>query len=280
VTDRVLQRVVMFSADGEHLRTLRTVSEPLQPTGLPAVPVALCPDGTVLGSPNLSVGGISTGAITARPYVQMTRTGQVLSTLAALDVRHTGSRVVDQSFVSIFVQPLSQWTHWASSRDGAAHVLVSAPPATSNTANYQVTRMACDGDTLYHRNFRYEPRPVSREIADSIYDFYAQHSFQRAGEPARARQIARRYVTVPPFWPPISQVVVASDGAVWLNQGGVDATEWLVLNVQGHVHASVVAPRTLKIMEVHQRQVWGVEHDDLDIPYVVRYRIEVVRARP
>jgi NAD(P)H-nitrite reductase large subunit len=73
----------------------------------------------------------------------------------------------------------------------------------------------------------------------------------------------------------VSHVVAGRDGTIWLRReerGGV--TRWEVLDASGSVVARLDVPAALRILAADRTDVWGVETDDLDVPYVVRYRVE------
>lgn len=204
VVDIALQRIVMFSPEGEHLHTRRIASAPLPETRSPALPVSLSPDGTVIGEPYLSLRPVAAGLIREQPIVRMDRDGGVIQTLASRDVRGTVAEAAIGDRIAVFVQPLSEVDHRSISADGARLVVVHAPPAASAPGRFVVTRMTFAGDTLDERGYEYTPEPLPREYTDSIYNAYAVITFRGVGEPGRALQAARRFVRVPAYAPPVS----------------------------------------------------------------------------
>lgn len=80
---------------------------------------------------------------------------------------------------------------------------------------------------------------------------------------------------LPPFHPPVTDATIARDGRTWLRLERTTAglARWMVLDLTGGVAGFVSAPAGLEIHNASDRHVWGVLHDDLDVPYVVRYRI-------
>lgn len=73
----------------------------------------------------------------------------------------------------------------------------------------------------------------------------------------------------------MSHVAAGRDGTTWLRRedAGGGTVKWLVLDAAGSPLAEVGAPAGLTILEARRDLVWGVEHDELDVPYVVRYRV-------
>jgi hypothetical protein len=55
---------------------------------------------------------------------------------------------------------------------------------------------------------------------------------------------------------------------------------WEVLDAAGRVVAGLEAPAALRVLAADRHQVWGVETDDVDVAYVVRYRVEPVGGAP
>ena len=54
------------------------------------------------------------------------------------------------------------------------------------------------------------------------------------------------------------------------------ATRWWVFARGGDLLGSVDVPSGMKITSVRCGWVWGVEHDELDVSYVVRYALRGV----
>ena len=80
----------------------------------------------------------------------------------------------------------------------------------------------------------------------------------------------------PAFHPPVSAVVAGSDGTIWLRREPVhqERVGWVVLNDKGERIALAESPIGLEIGAASRDQVWGVIKDDLDVSYLVRYRIQ------
>lgn len=100
-------------------------------------------------------------------------------------------------------------------------------------------------------------------------------SFQGAPTPARAEELARESLYLPAYHPPVSQLLLGRDGSMWLKREGhsADSVDWLVLSPQGEVVGTVTTPLTLSIQAAEMERVWGMETDELDVPYLVRYAI-------
>jgi hypothetical protein len=82
---------------------------------------------------------------------------------------------------------------------------------------------------------------------------------------------------LPAFHPPVTALAVGRDGVIWLRRENPDPARpviWEAYSPAGELRRAVSAPADLRIMRAAADQVWGVEPTDLDVPVVVRYRVE------
>jgi hypothetical protein len=69
-------------------------------------------------------------------------------------------------------------------------------------------------------------------------------------------------------------MTVGRDGSIWLQRAvEADSASWLVLDPSGSPHAEVSLPAGFDLLEADRDHVWGQERDELDVPYLVRYRV-------
>ncbi len=276
--DSRLHRISLFSADGSHLRTDRILSAPLTTTRRPAIPKALGAGGTVIGESTINMASAASGLTTSAPVVLMTLEGEVIQKLAERQlsgdfaIAEIGSRII------VFRQPLTKDLFWDVDPSGSSMVVVNAPGSSEESATFEVTRirLAVSPDTIFSRNYRYTPRPISGEVRDSIYREYAP------GDEPSARDIEaiKAVVRLPSSRPPVSAAVLGAEGSTWLrmDQATAGSVTWVVLDVNGGINATVRVPRGLTILAVDGDVVWGMVRGDLDVPYIVGY--EVKPARP
>ena len=206
------------------------------------------------------------------PWVKMSGDGKYIRTLGELERANSTGVIQFPGRISVFGQPLSRWSHLRVAPNGSSIVLVHGPPSEDPSPRFTVTRMDVAGDTLYHRAYRYTPRPISPAMADSMYAGF-EPSFA-AFPPAAVRAEIRDKVHLPPMLPPVSDVVHASDGSTWLRreESPGPTAGWLVLDANGYVRATLRAPVGLKILLVEGDVVWGAIQDELDVSYGVKYR--------
>jgi hypothetical protein len=79
----------------------------------------------------------------------------------------------------------------------------------------------------------------------------------------------------PATQPAYDRLVVDDRGRLWTRAWATraPADRWWVFSAAGDLLGSVDAPGGLEIMSVTCDRVWGVERDELDISYVVRYAL-------
>jgi hypothetical protein len=145
---------------------------------------------------------------------------------------------------------------------------------------FRVIRTNVTGDTLFVGDFPYDPIPIDPSAVDLLVEQVAQEMARvpLPGVPTadRAATLARSTLFSPAFHPPVSDAVLGKDGTVWLRreESGQSTVQWNVLSGAGELLATTQTPMALRAMAVDACRVWGVETDELDVPYIVRYRLE------
>ena len=158
-------------------------------------------------------------------------------------------------------------------------VLYREAPSTPDEARVHLIKETLSGDTIFAREYSYEPAPLTKQETDSILDFtvtrWAEMGIMRGATAARLRAWAERGLYTPPFRPPISEMVVGRDGGFWLRGNPIDGDSvmWFVLDPDGTPAGQVSLPVGLRILAADPSAVWGTESDELDVSYLVRYRI-------
>lgn len=280
ISDVVLGRLTMFSLDG---RVRRTIAY-MKPYGVlwPLMPAALLQDGNTLAVGRASARLVADGTIEAVPVLRLTADGTILDTVAMwdrtnsstlIDVdRQLGTLVVGQRFSDA---PLLD----VDSRNGVV-VLVDRRVRDSSNAFFSVTIVSTTGDTLSSRAYRYNPMPLTRRVVDARVDSLMDALSRSAGRAAASvtERLLRRALFVPATLPSVTAVVAGLDGTTWLRRESPaepGPVMWTVLSSTGEILADVYAPQELIVFQANMKFVWGVVRDELDIPYVVRYRVQL-----
>lgn len=119
-------------------------------------------------------------------------------------------------------------------------------------------------------------QPVTDELARAIHD-RALAEAETAGDRRRAEAwyaLSPRPETQPAY----DRIVVDDHARLWVRAWSTPdvATRWWVFAGGGDLLGSVDVPSGTTITAVRCGWAWGVEHDDLDVSYVVRYALRGV----
>ncbi len=108
-------------------------------------------------------------------------------------------------------------------------------------------------------------------VSQSHINAFVQDRTERSGNPARARVVYADY-PFPSHFPAYSNVVIAADGFVWVEQYPLpfveQPTHWKVFAPEGALAATVDVPRDFRVMWVGETHVAGVVTDELDVQSV------------
>jgi hypothetical protein len=275
VHDAAQGRMTLF-ADAIHAALTITVGRDLYPLA----PLA---DGSVLARENPSVAGVGTGRVSILTYYRLSRSGARLGPVARIDVQHGWMLVRNPAPGrdlpnTLRGQPFSDMRLVAVSASGREVVMVDRPSAPGPRAVFSVTHYDAAGRATWTSRIPYTPQRLTRELID---DSIAPQARMIAAIPdfgATERTVTgwiRDLLYIPRNLPPVSTVVAGRDGTVWLRReparGG--PAHWMVLGAGGRMLATLEAPSGLRIMDADAQHVWGVVKDDLDVPYVVVYRV-------
>jgi hypothetical protein len=86
---------------------------------------------------------------------------------------------------------------------------------------------------------------------------------------------ANRGLYRPAFQPPIARMVLARNGEIWLQEMPTgDRARWMILDAVGDPKGRVSLPTRVTVLLTDGEHVWGSELDELDVPYLVRYRVQ------
>ena len=276
VADPFQRRLHRFTREGGLLETIAPVVKPLSdvlgaPT--PGVPLA---DGTLLSRPAIRADLIGT-VVREAPAVRMSRSGEILDTILMLP-QTNGSLTVRYADGAYSTRaPITDEPLFGVTSDGSAVVLVTREAATSGTAStFRVTKLSIGRDTLFSRAYEYAPVPLAGANGDSLVNELARRIASSGRVTiAQAEEATRRAIFLPRFRPPVSELQMGRDGTTWLRreEGDGPDVEWNVLDEDGQLIARVALPRVLRVYAADREHVWGVVKDELDVDYVVRYRV-------
>lgn len=278
VADVGLRRFTLLDvATGEAETIPYEVDAPLAYHFSSVVPRAILDNGRLVGSPTYSgTRVVARGGILHLPLLVSETTGSLRDTLALLTLG--GGPVEIRAGLApdrrlFLAHPLPDDDLMVFAPDGSGGVWLKRRSWEGSASPvFEVTRIGVLGDTLFKRRIGYEPRPVPE-------GFFADEISQRLDRQivvdrrAHARAL-REFFEQRQYLPPVTTVSVGSDGTTWLAGPDEDGVrEWLVLDASGESIGRFRLPTTSRVSAANRTEVWVVERDALDIPYVVRYDI-------
>lgn len=274
------QRYSLFSTDGTHLYTGRILPEGSIGT---VVIESLLGDGTALAYPRSA---LRSGV---QHLLRYDRDGALLDTLGVARIGDfMAGTVLDNGRQVRFTKPEEFRQGDLTTLDPAGErlVIVERRAAAANERDeFHVTSVRLTGDTIFRRSYRYTPRAVAAGSAsDALADLRAsllglsRKNPDIAGRPFNSDELDRMIgaLEAPLFHPPVSAVVAGVDGTIWLRREPLheERVGWVVLDEAGEPLALVQLPEALELRAASRHQVWGVLKDELDVSYLVRYRLQ------
>jgi len=163
--------------------------------------------------------------------------------------------------------PLQSWT----SRRAA---IVDRPFGEGPEASIRVTVLAASGDTTYSREYSVEVEPLT----DAQWDARIREALAGVDRPDRPYGVpeveaaSRR----PEHWPAATRVVQGLDLTTWVALADLpwrETRDWAVIDPEGVPRFRVTLPRDFNLFTVDGDLLLGVWQDELDVPYVQRYRL-------
>lgn len=282
--ERTPGRVSRFTAAGEHLSTTEVAYPPPTPFHSPTPPLRLFPDGTGVLSPSTLSEAYARGEVESTGFVRVDRLGQRIRELFSFSEPEGLYMAPAAGGVLALDHPMPEFPLVAFAEDGSRMAVVERTVGAVDGARFGITELTLDGDTLHATRVAYRPVPVPAEVADSIRGHITEFATRVLG--AEGERLVRGALRLPRHYPPVTRAVYARDGSLWLRredgrirenarirEDGREAVDRWEIYVDGARIARVELPAGLEVHAVHDGAVWGVEVDDFDVPYVVRYRI-------
>lgn len=275
VADPASGRLTYFTRDGRLIRTEPAPRVELGPDLVSMPPFLLLPGGDGVMSPGVPI-SVGVDRLPALPFVRIDASGRVLDTLGWRSRERMAMSFRQGGAVMSVMQPFS---------DGNLLGIGADPPLVADVARgvgphrtFRVTVVGPGHDTLYAREYPYEPVAVPAALIDSVREATVQRIERFLGSRREAEQAAAEELFVPDWLPPVSQCELSADGRVWLQREALpgEPRTWVVLDPSGEPMGTFQVPADVEVRLVGTGTVWGVVTDALDVPYVVRYRVEGV----
>lgn len=282
VADMGARKMEIFSLDGEPVATLR-IEIPADPGGAPAVALAYLASGHLIAGPAFtSIGAAVDGTLEHETFYLVDRDGEVLDTLYRRPVPGTDFVQGELGERRMFMgpHPLSERPERAFFPDGSGMVVVERWEASApDSASYRVKVWNAIGDLEVDRPIPYVPMSaegwLEREIAE-MREGSADAPQDRRAMTERMIDEIRKNSSARQFVPPVTRIVAGGDGTILVRreEAGADSVRWDLLERSGERVGTFSTPTDVAIEAANSDEIWAVVTDELDVPYVVRYRLE------
>ena len=269
-------RLASFDTDHAYVSSLTVRVQPSMP-GARFTRLAGLADGSLLMGESFGEPWASSGEIRSEHIFRLDREGVLRDTVASWERVPISAEIkggLRPRIRSYVILPVRDASLWNVPSDGSGFVLVHRRSATrSGLHTYQVIRFGVAADTVFARQFSYDPIPISDAFLDRELDeFTGGGEDSSIADPGAYRRALREAFGRLEFYPPVESVHAGAEGTTWLElRVGEEDLEWEVLDRAGAPSGRFRAPEDARLVAGDPGGAWFVEHDEFDIPYLVRY---------
>ena len=282
VSDLDAYRVSYFDLEGEFVGSVSPKVEIGGPESSPPRPERPLRDGTFVGQVPAWSDGIARGTLTETPYVHMDGAGETLGRIWAMphEPRDIFAILNESGFGGSYSrQPFGDGYMSTILQDGLL-VLERRAWTGEGDPTVRVSKIGLGGDTLFTAAVPYEPTALSAERFDSVVQVQTEQRASMSSAFQASAADIRNALYRPSHLPAVSGMLVAEDGKTWLqrfdpveSETGEAFSEWWILDAEGAPLGRARTPSHLRLVHVGNDVVWGIERDELDVEYIVRYRL-------
>lgn len=290
-SDQRLGRVSFFSLGGEFRESTPWSTPPPAPPTLHVIfeqspPHLILPDGTALLQASamypVPPGFFEAGPIRftfPRWYLRIDRAGAVVNTVAQYEVNETRVRITTGPSGFAMGNPFLHTPLSSIVPDGSGVVVVERDPAAdSQESSFRVLLINSTADTVFSKSIPYDPIPLTEQHIHSATERASRGRAPHVVVPALVVRVdaLRSHGFVPVTHVPVNALATGQDGTIWL-QGPLVPDDgpvlWTVLGSSGDVEGYVRLPACQSVLAARGDVLIVQELDDLDVPYIIRYRL-------
>ena len=270
------QRLTYFDADYEYASSLTVRMQPSMP-GARFTRLAGLADGSLLMGESFAEPWASSGEFRSEHIFRLDGEGVLRDTVATWERVPSSAEIKDgirPRIRSYVILPVRDASLWNMPSDGSGFVLVHRRSATRGGLHtYRVIRFDLNADTIFARQFSYEPIPISDAfLAREVDEFTEDGEDSFTADLGEYRRALREAFGRLDFFPPVERIHAGADETTWLElRIGEEEFEWEVLDGAGEPLGRFQTPEGARLVAGDLDGAWFVEEDELDIPYIVRY---------
>ena len=231
-------------------------------------------DGSIIMTPVFFPDALPAGTAARGYYFRVDSGDRVRDTLIAIDLH---SRIVGAGADTMTVQEIDGDPLIAFDPEGRFLVTVSIDSSSSaGYRTYSVTRRDLEASSTRTWAFKRVavPIPVQEQRRAAVQDSIVLRTrYSDEGIPV---ELIESELRAPAFREPVSDVLVAQDGTVWLkNDDAAGGPTWSLVNGSGHICAILRSPESVKLIQVDDTSAWGFEwRADAQSGEIERFKIK------
>jgi len=258
--------VEFFSVDGRAIRT-QTYREPLPGERMPSPPFELLP-----GGDGITVPGRDLSRDGEFVHLLVDSAGAVLDTLFAYPTGRVGIGLEPGRSSAQMLLPF---------RSPPPFVVVPGERVAwvvENSASdrYRLIKRTFDGDTLVVRTFGVEAVPIPEVRRDSALAAAYSEAGRALRDPSRGESVVDELVRVPTHYRAVEAAIGDGAGGLVVNlppDHERGSQRWVFHDDAGEPIGEVSIPLGLTVAAAGQGEMWAIEVDEFDVPYLVRFSI-------
>jgi hypothetical protein len=163
-------------------------------------------------------------------------------------------------------------------QDGSRIGILTTAISRPEGGTFRVSIYDPTGGEIFSRAYPYQGVPIPEHVVDSALtprDPGPLPPGVTAARPRRPPSVERELRSrVPPFYPPVREILLGMDGRTWIRLYRGDAREeWLILDTDGDPQGRVVFPPRTKVSVATATHVWALESDEFDVESILRFRL-------
>ena len=282
VTDGALRRFSVFDADGRYIQSFQWTSVA---EGVPRPPVFYIPSGPQVvlddGTALLQQGfGYVPGEAErlSVPWLRIDRDGMQDTIAVQSYATPAMQRLAAQGSEVWISAPISDAPLYQLMVDASGLAIIERSfPQSADPHVFRLIRIDPEGDTVLTREYPYTPVPTPAGELERQVDAHMERYARSATPPSRESitRILSQPAFIPPYLPPVTLVRTGQDGSVWIQRerAGRDSVAWNAIDRSGDMAGEVWLPSEARIMAATAEHIAVLEPDELDVPYVLVYRV-------
>ncbi len=282
---------VVFSADGDHLRTVRVPSS-VSYHGFRFRPLSMLADGSLLVYPGVDsaykIGWWGDDPVADLPIMRLReRDGRwAVDTLTVLDVRNEILGTGDPNNLAVTMFMLQPYRDSDQAIYNAqSNTVVVIRMRGSGPGEVDLTEVSAEeGDTIWSRRLSFVPVALPLSDVDGLVDGLAEGMATARGSPSllgAAKRAVKEALYAPQHYPPVQDVAMMSNNELWMStfeDAGTDSlTVWYSVRVGESERDSpvrrILLPTSFSPHDATGTHVWGSRRDAFDVRYVVGRRL-------